>query len=129
MGESVILAVVGSVEFERPEADVLAAQIIATWLSTLQPIRVVSGGAKGVDTIAKEIGGHFGYRIDNGSFVEYLPKHRRWEPDGFKARNILVADDCTHLLSIRCHASRTYGSGWTADYAERHGRNVYRVML
>ena len=108
----------------------LAAQIIATFISTLTPLRLVSGGAAGVDTLAREVGGQFGYRIDNGGFVEHLPKHRRWTPEGFKDRNILVATGpTTHLLAIRCHASRTYGSGWTADYAEKHGRVVYRAVL
>jgi predicted Rossmann fold nucleotide-binding protein DprA/Smf involved in DNA uptake len=125
----VALAVVGSTDFERPEADVLAAQIIATFISTLTPVKLISGGAKGVDTIAREIGGQFHYWTQNGGFVEHHPKHRRWTPEGFKERNILIADGCTHLLAIRCHASTTYGSGWTADYAEKHGRVVYRVTL
>lgn len=124
-----ILAVVGSTSFVRPEAESLAAQIIATFISQLQPLRLVSGGAEGVDTWAKEIGGQFHYWVENGGFVEHLPKHRRWSPDGFKDRNIRIADDCTHLLAVRCHASKTYGSGWTADYAAKHDRIVYRVTL
>lgn len=124
-----VLAVVGSTAFERPEAELLASQIIATFIAQLQPLKLISGGAAGVDTWAKEISGQFGYRTEDGGFIEHLPKYRRWSPDGFKDRNILIAEWCTHLLAIRCHASRTYGSGWTADYAEKHGRTVYRVVL
>jgi predicted Rossmann fold nucleotide-binding protein DprA/Smf involved in DNA uptake len=124
-----ILAVVGSTKFQRPEADLLAPQVIATFLAQLQPLRVVSGGAEGVDAMAREIASQFGWYLEDGSFVEHLPKHRRWSPDGFKERNVLIAEECTHLLAIRCHASKTYGSGWTADYAEKRGRTVYRVVL
>jgi len=126
---SIILAVVGSVKFERPEAPRLACAIIAAVVDNLQPDRLVSGGAIGVDTWAREVGEQLGYWIKDGNFIEHLPVRRRWAPDGFKDRNELVAQECTHLLAIRCHASKTYGSGWTADYAARLGRVVYRVTL
>lgn len=133
IGDPLVLAVVGSTSFARGgEAIRVARNIINAVISELVPDRVVSGGSPygGVDTWAREIAGHLGYTLENGRFVEHLPRHRRWEPDGFKARNILVATGpTTHLLSIRCHASRTYGAGWTADYAEAHGRIVYRVIL
>lgn len=126
-----VLAVVGSTSFARGgEAIRIAHAIIRGVIVEVGPDRVVSGGANGVDTWARRVAGSLGYTLENGRFVEHLPRHRRWAPDGFQARNILVATGpTTHLLAIRCHASRTYGSGWTADYAEQHGRIVYRVIL
>jgi predicted Rossmann fold nucleotide-binding protein DprA/Smf involved in DNA uptake len=126
-----ILAVVGSTSFARGgEAIRVAHAVIAGVVEELGPDRIVSGGAPGVDTWAERVGARLGYTLENGRFVVHLPRHRRWKPDGFEARNILIATGpTTHLLAIRCHASKTYGSGWTADYAERHGRIVYRVTL
>jgi predicted Rossmann fold nucleotide-binding protein DprA/Smf involved in DNA uptake len=126
-----VLAVVGSTSFARGgEAIRVAEAIIAAVIVEIDPVRVVSGGAAGVDTWAERIAAHLGYNQENGLFVVHLPRHHRWAPDGFQARNILIATGpTTHLLAIRCHASKTYGSGWTADYAEKHGRIVYRVTL
>jgi hypothetical protein len=126
-----VLAIVGSTSFARGgQAIRLAHAIIAATIEELGPDRLVSGGADGVDTWAKRVGGRLDYTLENGRFVEHLPRLRQWAPDGFKDRNILIATGpTTHLLSIRCHASKTYGAGWTADYAEEHGRIVYRVIL
>jgi len=41
----------------------------------------------------------------------------------------LIAADCTHLLRVAARSSRTYGSGWTADQAQRLGRLVIRERL
>lgn len=90
---------------------------------------VLSGGAAGVDTWAREVAAHrFGWFTWNGRFVEHLPAHPRWEPDGYKVRNLLIAADCTHLLRIYRPGSRTYGSGWTADRAEELGKVVNRYV-
>jgi hypothetical protein len=31
----------------------------------------------------------------------HYPRHRCWEPEGYKARNIEIAEACTHLLAVR----------------------------
>jgi hypothetical protein len=48
---------------------------------------------------------------------------------GYQGRNALIATDCTHLLRVAARSSRTYGSGWTADEAQRLGRLVVRERL
>jgi predicted Rossmann fold nucleotide-binding protein DprA/Smf involved in DNA uptake len=124
------LAIVGSTSFAQGElALAYAKAIIATTITRYQPEVIISGGADGIDTLARRVAEWNGYRVAGGTFIEHLPKHQRWRPDGFEARNLLIARDCTHLLAIRCHASRTYGSGWTADQAEQLGRTVWRVLL
>jgi hypothetical protein len=120
-----VLAIVGSVRFADPDWQDKAQEAIAEAIAEHRPDVVISGGAEGMDSFAVKIAEDlYGIRTH-----EYLPKHRRWEPDGFKARNTLVAQECTRLLAIRCHASKTYGSGWTADEAERRGKPVRRVVL
>lgn len=88
-------------------------------------ICVVSGGADGTDTLAEVAAEILGYPTKI-----FLPDNRRWEPDGFKARNILIAEKSDVLYCIRSRQSQTYGSGWTADYYEKTtGRLPYRIFV
>lgn len=120
------LAIVGSRTFADPDGERRARELIRMAIGPLcHGDMVVSGGAKaGVDHWAEEIAAEFGREMR-----VYLPENPRWEPDGYKARNILVARDCTGLLAIRCARSPTYGSGWTADMAEKLGKPVTRWVL
>lgn len=120
----VVLAVVGSRKFVNPDAYRLAEQQLSAALELLDPSRVVSGDADGLDRWAQNYCWTRHYLV-----ASYRPTHRRWEPDGYKERNIRVAQECTHLLSIRCLMTSTYGSGWTADYAQQIGRKVRRVTV
>lgn len=121
----VVLAIVGSTEFAKdPEAAHVARRHIANAIASLRPERVVSGGAVGIDLMAAEYAKGLGLEV-----TEYLPKHRRWAPEGFKERNLQIARDCTHLLRISHETSKTYGSGWTADQAEKMGKHVERVAV
>lgn len=119
------LAIVGSTRFASdPDAAVTARRHIANAVAALHPDVVVSGGAKGIDSIAADYARE--HRIP---VVEHLPANRRWAPDGYKDRNAAIAADCTHLLCIRHEHSSTYGSGWTADLAEQLGRHVKRLTV
>ncbi len=118
------LAIVGSVKFAHPQAAGLARDIILHKLEIYEPELVISGGAVGVDSIARYCAEGMGIE-----FQEYLPNNPRWEPDGYKDRNAIIATECTHLLALRCHKATTYGSGWTADYAEKLMREVERIFL
>lgn len=121
----VVLAVVGSTDFAKDQqAAVVARRHIMNAIATLKPVRVVSGGAVGIDSIAANYAKSLGLEV-----TEYLPKRRRWAPDGFKERNLQIAQDCTHLLRIAHGDSRTYGSGWTADQAEKMGKHVERITV
>ena len=126
------LAVVGSAaRCFTPRTAVLARQRISLAIWRLRPEVIISGGCPkgGVDVWARDIAGVYGYTITRGDFVEHLPAHQRWAPDGYQARNALIAADCSHLLRVAARASRTYGSGWTADQAQRRGRLVVRERL
>lgn len=119
------LAIVGSTQFKGDiPASRWAWAEIAAEVSRLSPEVIISGGAPGIDTLADLYADAAGI-----PFVPHLPKNKRWKPDGFADRNLLIAEDCTHLLAIRHPKSKTYGSGWTADRAEEMGRSVRRVTL
>jgi ribA/ribD-fused uncharacterized protein len=116
------LAVVGSAAHHfTARTGVLARQRISLAIWRLRPEVVISGGCPqgGVDIWARDVAGVYGYTIDGGDFVEHRPAHQRWAPDGFRDRNVMIASSCTRLLRLAARSSRTYGSGWTADLAER----------
>jgi len=121
--------VVGSTDLLAPGGWDRADWLIRQAIIRLRPAVMISGGAPGIDSLAEYIGGLFGYTEAAGTMIVHRPRHQRWAPDGFKARNLLIAQDCTHLLRITCYRSRTYGSGWTADRAEEAGAEVARRVI
>lgn len=118
------LAIVGSTKFAEDETATRWASNYITWvLAKYKPELVISGGAIGIDQLAADVAAFEGIEVK-----EFLPlafhAPARW-PE-YKARNILIAKACTHLLAIHHPLSTTYGSGWTADYAEKIGKKVAR---
>lgn len=121
-----VLGIVGSVKITPtdPRAPYAAALILEA-LEKFNPTQVVSGGAVGIDTLGADVARAYGFDVH-----EFLPEFPRWAPRGYKARNELIAQCSTHLLRIAAKESRTYGSGWTADHAEKvWGAQVARVTL
>jgi hypothetical protein len=121
-----ILAIVGSTTFTNPNWRQIALREMRAEVERYDqaPERVISGGADGIDKLAEEYARYAGI-----PFEEFLPRYRRWEPFGFKVRNTLIGNACTRLLAIRCIESQTYGSGWTADYAEKVLRKPVRRVI
>ncbi len=117
------LAVVGSTNVTLSQKSV-AATIIKGFLWEHVPDEFISGGATGIDALAEACADLIGVPKKI-----YLPENNRWEPDGFKKRNIIIAKECDALLCIRSEQSTTYGSGWTADRAEEMGKTVWRVKI
>lgn len=101
-----------------------ARGVIRGVCAVLEPAEIISGRSPGggVDQWAEDYANLFGIQ-----FTPFEASQNSWPH--FKARNIQIAEYCTHLLCIRSGNSKTYGSGWTADYAESHSKWVYRVML
>lgn len=124
-----ILAVVGTREFSSLKA--------ASYAEILIVHEVISGGwdsfvtgdprysnDHGVDAMVSQI-----CRENQKVCQELAPESRRWEPEGFKARNIKIANIADEMLCIRNPGASTYGSGWTADYMESLGKPVTRVLI
>lgn len=121
------LAIVGSCSLA---GNTEAAQIIVRLFDEYQPTRFVSGGAVGIDTMAEAEAKRRGIKCRI-----FRPDVKQWEPPsgayGFKARNIDIAETCDRLVRIVAVGSKTYGSGWTRDYAKRLGKPTeeYRVVV
>ena len=122
-----ILAIVGSSQL-TPVQTQTTQWMIACVLDSLVPEQVVSGGAKGVDTLAEMEADLVGI-----PFLKFLPQHQSWGGGnglpGYQARNIQIANHCDQLVCIRSKTAETYGSGWTADYTEGLGKPVRRLYV
>jgi predicted Rossmann fold nucleotide-binding protein DprA/Smf involved in DNA uptake len=138
--EGCVLAVVGS----RDVPDYQSASLVKQAILEHKPRLVISGGAKGVDTVGVKTARELGIAT-----MEILPTHKTWdqpetgEPQetateyglvvavsgGFKQRNTHIAEICECLVRVASASTSTYGSGWTADYAERLGRRVVRYTV
>ena len=104
-----------------------AARRVFQAIRRLRPEVVISGGAEGVDAIAEMVAISEGY--GGRRLLIHRPTTRAFHgPGGYRERDALIAAECTHLLRIACVKAKTYGSGWTADEAERLGRTVVRVQ-
>ncbi len=127
------LAIIGSQSFSEIWKESVAGNLIRSFLGFQETeIEVIiSGGCPtGVDAMAERLAHWYGFTEDQGDLVIHRPSELKWESAyGFKARNLAIAEDCTHLLCIRDRDSRTYGSGWTADKAEELGKHVWRFAL
>lgn len=120
------IAIVGSSQLIGAETDAAEklVQLIVMANSRWSGCVLVSGGATGIDSIAE-----LEASLNNWQTEIYLPENNRWEPDGYKDRNMKIAEACHVLYCIRSRNSNTYGSGWTADYAEKLGRVVWRFFV
>lgn len=121
-----ILTIVGSQDLTLHQ-QIEVKRICNREIFDYQPIKLYSGGAVGVDKIA--VGCAAVLQVD---WEEYLPTDEDLELTGFaryKPRNMKLAAICDRLVCIRSIQSRTYGSGWTADYAEKLGKQVERYTV
>jgi hypothetical protein len=115
-----VLCIVGSVTLT---GNTRALQIIEGVLDRYKPLRVISGCADGIDTMAQQAAERRG--ID---FTGYPPTTNRWH-DGYKPRNLKMAQDCTRLIRIVDYYSKTYGSGWTRDRAKELGKPTEQFVI
>lgn len=138
VGDRIVLTIVGSRHFAHPRALVWAEAIIHDWIETLNPAQILSGGAPGIDTLARDCAVAQGYVLPSdglntteGVFYEHLPTVHQWAaPGGYRDRNDTLADQCTHLLAIRCQHADTAGSLYTYKRArKRIGDLAHLVVL
>ncbi len=78
------------------------------------PDTIVSGGARGADTYARE------YAMENGiPIIEFLPDYARYGRKAPLIRNIQIVDNCDFLIAFWNGISR--GTKFTIDYAAKRG--------
>lgn len=85
-----------------------------------KPELIVSGGARGADTYARE------YALKNDiPLFEFLPEYEKYGRKAPLLRNILIVDNCDFLLAFWDRMSR--GTKFTLDYASKCGV-PYRIV-
>lgn len=113
------LAIVGSSKAHEEES----LEIIRDYIRNLMPDLIVSGECPkgGVDIYAREEATRQGI-----AFLIFPPFMLQWDGEsGYKARNRKIVKNCTHLLRINSRRSKTFGSGWTANFARELGKTVF----
>lgn len=86
---------------------------IASFLP-FSPTAIVSGGARGADTYAKEFA-----EKNNLPLVEYLPHYKKHGRQAPILRNIQIIENCDFLIAFWDGLSR--GTKFTIDYARKKG--------
>ncbi|WP_303034431.1 hypothetical protein [uncultured Duncaniella sp.] len=86
---------------------------IASYIS-VNPDTIVSGGATGADSFAKE------YAVNNNiPIVEYLPEYWKYGRRAPIIRNIQIVENCDSILAFWNGFSR--GTKFTIEYAAKKG--------
>lgn len=108
------LAIVGSVDLEGNPA---AEQVIEEILLEYKPTLLISGGAKGVDSMAEAAAKALGIPT-----CIFHPSQQNWP--AFRERNLLIAKGCDMLIRVKSNTTKTFGSGWTMERAKEFGKPV-----
>ena len=94
---------------------------IAAYLKYI-PDTIVSGGAIGADTYAKE------FAIShNLKLIEFLPEYDKYGKSAPLVRNRQIVDNCDAVLAFWDGKSR--GTKYTLDYANKMGKPVKIVEI
>ena len=81
------------------------------------PDTIVSGGAKGADTYAREFA-----HEHNLELIEFLPDYNKYGRSSPLVRNKLIVDECDCLIAFWDGKSR--GTKYTIDYAIKQGKPI-----
>lgn len=81
------------------------------------PDTIVSGGARGADTYAREFA-----KKHNLQLVEYLPEYDKYGRTAPLVRNKLIVENCDCVLALWDGTSR--GTKFTLDYAQKLGKPI-----
>lgn len=91
------IAIVGTSELNEKEETIvrdMCSELIKTVKKVSnEEVTVLSGGAKGVDSIAVEVAKKLGNKV-----IEFKPSAKNW--DAYKERNIKIAQECDELYCI-----------------------------
>jgi predicted Rossmann fold nucleotide-binding protein DprA/Smf involved in DNA uptake len=94
---------------------------ISSYLDSL-PEAIISGGAKGADTYAREFAQEHGIEI-----IEFLPDYKRYGRGAPIVRNKLIVENCDELIAFWDGESK--GTKFTIDYAMKIGKKVRIIEI
>ena len=86
------------------------------------PDTIVSGGAKGADTYAREFA-----QKHNLNLIEFLPDYDKYGRKAPLVRNKLIVEECDCVLAFWDGKSR--GTKFTIDYANEKGKPVKIIQI
>ena len=116
----ILLAIVGSRNYTNYSS---FAQIVETWVKENgQPSQIISGGARGVDSMAKK------YAIEKKiQFVEYEAEWKKYGKQAGPIRNRKIVENCTHILALPSKKGK--GTQITISFAEKKGRYIKVIYI
>ena len=107
-----------------------AYHAIHEYILAMNPDKIVSGGAGGIDSMSTEVALGLGY--DEDDLIIHLPKPRspaRWDYiAALFVRNTLIVDDSDELLAIMARGG-TKGTEDTLHKAEIKGITRYVIYI
>jgi predicted Rossmann fold nucleotide-binding protein DprA/Smf involved in DNA uptake len=118
------VAVVGSRTItDRARIEDALDTALEMWVHPEDPIVLLSGGAKGVDTVAREIAKDRGY-----DFLLFKPYHMldgqaEYSPRYFFVRNKQIADNADVVVAVWDGASS--GTKHMIDYCKKHKKRLW----
>ena len=114
-----ILGIIG----QRELSEAQVSPVVLDFISKLKPSKIVSGGARGVDSIAVSIA-----KSLNLTTEEFLPvfksKSRADLIAGYYERNRQIVNSCDALLAI-IGDRKTGGTFYTIKHAKKMGKQVF----
>lgn len=81
---------------------------------------IISGGAKGVDTIARRFAEERGIKL-----TEFLPEYSKYGKSAPIIRNKMIVNNADAILAIWDGTSK--GTAFTIDFAKKKGKQVIIV--
>lgn len=87
-----------------------------------QPTEVISGGAKGIDTLAAEYAHRLGIKL-----TEFLPDYKKHGRGAPIRRNALIVEACDKLIAFWDGKSK--GTLSSINLAKKLGKQLQIVML
>lgn len=86
------------------------------------PDTIVSGGAKGADTYAREFAKKKGLKL-----IEYFPNYEKYGKGAPLERNKLIVDECDCVLAFG--DGKSHGTKFTLDYAKEKNKPIKIVQI
>jgi len=135
------MAVVGASRLtEHEERDIRQhlAFIFKQLMDEYEDLTIISGGAKGVDSIAEELAKQMGIPT-----TIFRPEVEEWDPTsgmiGYKSRNLQIVNECDELYCFPCAIRDTpcyhcktgkhqvSGACWTMHRAMTAGKPIHLI--